>query len=231
MLPVFVDEDGTRCAMAHLIEPTAPDLVQHIAGARNFERVRTLADIPELARWLEDNGLTLEEAMAIQPSYCGDQTECVCSVAPATDVFEGDVAAGTNQLVVSKVWAGSHHPGDTFQGAEQIAGFHVMAIASGESYGVVGYGREDGRFDTPGCQTAGDAGPVTPEVLAFAVSSESCSNVLVVSDPRWDHPGGTCDDAEGCSSGGVAGAGHASLVAGLIAGAGALTALRRLRRR
>jgi hypothetical protein len=123
MLPVFVDEDGTRCAMAHLIEPTAPDLVQHIAGARNVERVRTLADIPELARWLEDNGLTLEEAMAIQPSYCGDQTERVC------------------------------------------------------------------------------------------------------------HPGGTCDDAEGCSSGGVAGAGHASLVAGLIAGAGALTALRRLRRR
>ena len=68
--PVFVDEHGTRCAMAYLIERSGEkDLVARIAASRNLSRIRDLADDAELAAWLVRNGLTLAEAARIQPQY------------------------------------------------------------------------------------------------------------------------------------------------------------------
>lgn len=68
--PVFVDEHGTRCAMAHLIEQSgATSLVSRISSTRNLARIRDLAGDAALGDWLERNGLTLDEAARIQPEY------------------------------------------------------------------------------------------------------------------------------------------------------------------
>jgi hypothetical protein len=69
-VPYFIDADGTRCAMAHLIECAGDSgLVARVARTRNNARVRELADDPELVAWLDRNGITLREAARIQPQY------------------------------------------------------------------------------------------------------------------------------------------------------------------
>ena len=48
--PYFVDADGTRCAVAHLIEASGElELVQAVATRRNNATVHALADEPGLA--------------------------------------------------------------------------------------------------------------------------------------------------------------------------------------
>lgn len=69
-LPIFVDEHGTRCAMGYLIARSGhEDLVARIASTRNYARVPEMADDPALVAWLEEAGLSLEEAALIQPMY------------------------------------------------------------------------------------------------------------------------------------------------------------------
>ncbi len=86
MTPVFVDAEGTRCAVAHLMEVGgASTLVHRIARERNFARVRELADLPEFVAWLEAAGLTVEEAAVIQPAYCHEsRSTCVCLATTVT---------------------------------------------------------------------------------------------------------------------------------------------------
>ena len=68
--PVFVDEHGTRCAMAYLIERSGDRaLVARIASTRNLARIRELAGDSELGAWLDRNGLSVAEAARIQPEY------------------------------------------------------------------------------------------------------------------------------------------------------------------
>lgn len=68
--PVFVDPHGTPCAVAYLmLRSGAHALVEDVARTSNLARVPELAGDPRLARWLEANGLTLEEATRIQPAY------------------------------------------------------------------------------------------------------------------------------------------------------------------
>jgi hypothetical protein len=99
LTPVFVDEHGTRCAMAHLIEEAdGAELVAKVAHDRNLAYVPELAADasfqPELVAWLDRNGLTAAEAARIQPAYNGcefedctdriDPTALVASMALAT---------------------------------------------------------------------------------------------------------------------------------------------------
>lgn len=78
-VPYFVDADGTRCAMAYLLElGGASALVAKIASERNNAFVHELADEPELLSWLDAAGLTVDEAARIQPSYCASNTTMVC---------------------------------------------------------------------------------------------------------------------------------------------------------
>src|SRR3989441_9787831 len=72
MMPYFVDRNGTRCAMAYLIEQSGHgDLVARVAATNNNARIRELKSDPELVAWLRENGLTAGEAALIQPSYDG----------------------------------------------------------------------------------------------------------------------------------------------------------------
>jgi hypothetical protein len=68
--PVFIDEHGTHCAVGYLIARSGrAELAGRIAATRNLARVESLVDIPGLVDWLDDTGLTLEEAAKIQPMY------------------------------------------------------------------------------------------------------------------------------------------------------------------
>jgi hypothetical protein len=69
-VPYFIDADGVRCAMAHLIEISGgTELVRHVTRTRNNAYVRELMDEPGFVAWLDRNGLTVEEAARIQPEY------------------------------------------------------------------------------------------------------------------------------------------------------------------
>lgn len=77
-VPYFVDDVGTRCAMAFLIEQSgAVDYVRNVAARMNNAYIAEIAGDPvmgaALFAWLEANGLTADEAARIQPAYgpCG----------------------------------------------------------------------------------------------------------------------------------------------------------------
>ncbi len=76
-VPYFVDDAGTRCAMAFLIEQSgAGDYVARVATRMNYAYIGAIARDAELGaalrEWLDANGLTLDEAARIQPAYNGD---------------------------------------------------------------------------------------------------------------------------------------------------------------
>jgi hypothetical protein len=75
-VPYFIDRDGTRCAMAYLIEESgAGDYVRKVAAKMNNAYVPEIGRDAELGgtlhAWLDANGLTETEAARIQPSYGG----------------------------------------------------------------------------------------------------------------------------------------------------------------
>lgn len=68
--PVFVDAAERHCAMGALIAWNGGrEIVRHIRATRNLATVPTLVDEPGLAQWLELNGMTVEEAALVQPTY------------------------------------------------------------------------------------------------------------------------------------------------------------------
>jgi hypothetical protein len=82
-VPTFIDADGRACAMGHLvIESGHRDVAEAIARDQNYARVPEIAH-PALVPWLEANGMTLEEATLVQPSYCFEcadaGTQAVCT--------------------------------------------------------------------------------------------------------------------------------------------------------
>ena len=70
-VPSFIDrESGTLCAVAHLLASTGRrDIVDRVARTNNNVWVPRLASDSAFARWLDDNGLTLDEAAFIQVPY------------------------------------------------------------------------------------------------------------------------------------------------------------------
>lgn len=69
-VPVFVDEHGTHCAVGYLLKRSGEtELIEHVVAADNNIRVMELAGSERLRSWLEETGLTLEEAAWIQPAY------------------------------------------------------------------------------------------------------------------------------------------------------------------
>jgi hypothetical protein len=108
--PVFIDSHGTRCAMAHLIESSGGgELVARIARERNGAYVRELAGEPELVDWLDESGISLAEAAAIQPTY-GDQIK-------EEKVGRAFTLASMGSGVASGVAIGANLGGDAGTGA------------------------------------------------------------------------------------------------------------------
>jgi uncharacterized protein (TIGR03382 family) len=111
-VPYFIDADGTRCAMAHLMElGGAGALVAEVAGTNNNAYVAELAADDRFLAWLDAAGLTVEEAARIQPSYtfglCAAPKLCVClgKDPEAVVVWEGTVVveAGPTKVRIDAV--------------------------------------------------------------------------------------------------------------------------------
>jgi len=70
-MPYFIDRrTGVLCAVAHLMETTGErELVEAVAEADNNVWVPELAGNAAFGAWLDENGLTLEEAARIQVPY------------------------------------------------------------------------------------------------------------------------------------------------------------------
>ena len=68
-IPVFIDPDGRRCAVAHLVtESGHTDVAHTISQKANFARVAAM-QFPQLDSWAQANGFTRAELARIQPSY------------------------------------------------------------------------------------------------------------------------------------------------------------------
>ena len=219
--PYFIDANGTRCAMAHLLELGGEhDLVARIARERNNAYVRELADEPRLLEWLVEAGLTVEEAAAIQPSYCSAVTSCICGgdfssidyPVPARGVLEG-VVQDNGKARIENTY------GDT-------TGFTIgteVALASAFAPGTLVLAPVDGTSTTPlgavpfaddvyRCHSQGvsTAPGISPEQFVQVTLATDCVAELRSIDSGWrkDPP---CDSSGGagvCNSGsGTAGVG------------------------
>jgi hypothetical protein len=240
--PYFVDAEGTRCAMAHLLEIGGEaSLVSKIALERNNAWVRELANEERLIAWLNAAGLTVEEAAAIQPSYCSTNSDCVCGgnfsapIAPASGVLEGDVvASGIVRIDHTYGDAATWKVGDTIQirggkaGERVLIPLGVTHTAEAELDGGVFYEvitlDPDGTFH---CKSQGVPGapPLTVEQVVQAVSAKNCKAMLTSFDSRWSR--NTCSPA-GCGQSPSAGAGDPTSIGILLAVVGAILVRRLL---
>lgn len=126
--PYFVDRHGTLCAMAYLIARSGrTDLVERVAAGANHAYLPELARDPELRAWLEEAGLTVEEAARIQPTYGyredGDVTPEYAYASVLTMGLEGGLVA----------WNLARSPADRGRGVRGAAG-----VAGGALGMVVG---------------------------------------------------------------------------------------------
>ena len=68
-IPVFVDDDGTHCAVAYLLQQTGnEEIVLRLAKADNYAWVKDIHDEAVLV-WQQASGLSMEELKLIQGAY------------------------------------------------------------------------------------------------------------------------------------------------------------------
>lgn len=109
-VPVFVDEHGTPCAVAYLLQRSGrEDLVREIASADNNVYAWELADDTRFSEWLDETGLTLEEAAKIQPNYGPDG--CPCIIPDASRTWRYVVPFSVGSVLAGTVVNGVTEPG------------------------------------------------------------------------------------------------------------------------
>jgi hypothetical protein len=248
-MPSFIDRNGTRCAMAHLLElGGAGDLVKYVHENMNFAFVRELAHMPEVTAWLDAAGLTVEEAALIQPTYCDiAYSDCVCDVGPiaatpATGVLEGKLSNGTVRVDavygngggfavgdVVKVFAQNSKEGDTIlvpitsDVKKPDAGADAGAMGSLNALALDGAGRPT----TCSYNDTVRKLPVSKDQVVAALQSKSCKDTMANIDKQWmERP--PCSGGCFCDTSGTP---HANASVGiLLAVVGALVAMRARRR-
>jgi len=69
--PVFIDDDGTVCAVGYLLMRSGyVALAQTVAKEHRYELLEDIAAVmPDVAAWVADSGFALEELASIQPGY------------------------------------------------------------------------------------------------------------------------------------------------------------------
>lgn len=209
--PVFIDEDGTRCAVAHLLDFTGEaDLALTLRARMNFATVGEIAEDPRFAAWLGAAGFTREEIALVQPSYCAaKRSDCICGrgfVGQPNLALVTYARKGWGYEVIEVHNASPHvHVGQRLTLTEdlreepegsQYLGFVLAADgvepevprASGT------YALEDGKTTTCGYQ-ADPALPLTKADALKALLSPTplaCSQYLESLDSEWDD-GGCCE--------------------------------------
>jgi hypothetical protein len=138
-IPYFIDRPtGTLCAVAHLLESTGRrDIVDAVAAMDNNVWVKDLAGNREFEGWLEQHGLTLDEAARIQVPYVGDD------IVPEPQV-SALYSRGTSTAVVGataalSLWnAFANRNGQ--QGIASLAGIAAGVAAAGYGSAVMATG-------------------------------------------------------------------------------------------
>ncbi len=71
--PVFIDDEGTICAVGYLIEQSAGrPVAEKIARGHRYAYLEEIVEaMPEVKQWVAQSGFTLEELASIQPGYEG----------------------------------------------------------------------------------------------------------------------------------------------------------------
>ena len=221
-VPHFVDDHGTRCAVAHLLEVGGQaQLVEKVARQRNHARVRELLDEPALVVWLAHAGLTVEEAARIQPTYCvTNASACFCdrSMAHPTTIIEAAIVTPGvrveygERIALVRIERIDGAATDVQVGEEReaftdgAAGQRVLlAPKTGSDAGLVLTNLNIGRFvdDHVICQDNQftRAHPVHKSIVTEALlapTSQACEQILTRADPVWAQQ--RCDDSGcGCS--------------------------------
>lgn len=217
-VPVFVDEEGTRCAIAHLMEQSgAAALLGRVCEAHRYSFVPEMVDLPEVVAWLTLTGLTVEEAARIQPTYgCYRAARMVCEGLGLRPAFQPPVDA------VIEVCASPQAPRDGAPGDSVVV--HAGAVygasarhAVGDAVRVSPYALREGtnllvmQGDGPTARgvfpldgdgrlaffdaLSGATLSLTREQLVQALLSHDCVGALAAIDPRWR--GERCDDGGG----------------------------------
>lgn len=94
--PIFVDEEGTHCAVGYLMHRSGADnVVQDIVDQNNFVLVYDLDDESALD-WIAMSGLTLDEAAMIQPAYAPPMIEYTL-----TDFLEPEFESTVDGMSIS----------------------------------------------------------------------------------------------------------------------------------
>ncbi len=207
--PIFVDEHGTRCAVAHLLElGGAAALVASVQHASNYAFVPELAAIPELATWLTAAGLSIEEAARIQPSYCpAAEADCVCNMGwamplpKAVAVLDGHMNGGLLEIEAihgstSAYAIGDKIPVQAYTAVASdahvlvpLAAGHVRVDAGTDAAGnVAPFGIVVNAEGKPmACTVAPFAGdlPITAANVVTALQSNDCAATLAALDAGW----------------------------------------------
>ncbi len=214
--PSFVDElDGTRCAVAHLLEATGETaLVARVAAESNHARVRDLAGDGAFRAWLWRNGLSVREAAIIQPSYCQVAAACICMLESPDTVLEATVLDEASVRVEAVLVGGSElAAGDVLPSAGPIFGIPEPAAghrwiasldpADGGSVRLVFPMLDASTVDTAVCSALGADAPLTlaretlVDILSAAGPRPPCDVSLALEDPLWSNQEGShCPEPE-----------------------------------
>ena len=98
-VPVFVDEHGTPCAVAYLLQRSGREsLVRKVADADNNVYAWEFAGDARFSEWLDETGLTLAEAARIQPGYADG---CLCPRDDASNTWRYVAPLSAGSALVS----------------------------------------------------------------------------------------------------------------------------------
>lgn len=138
--PVFIDEEGTICAVGYLIQSTeGRELPEKIASAHRFDFIEDIAQaMPEVRHWVDDSGFTLEEIQTIQPAYA----EPAVREWRSWDLVKYKPIDGVSTRYGSGHFKGGNMDGEWQVFADQTGNDHQRASAeAGESAGHIVIGR------------------------------------------------------------------------------------------
>lgn len=135
-VPYFVDrKTGALCAVANLLASTGRrDVVERVARVDNNAWVADLAADTALTGWLDDNGLTLEEAARIQVPYMAPTTQAEKARNTAF-IVAAPVALGG--AAIASVWNASGNA-DGHRRAGNVIGLASGAMAMGMGAALMG---------------------------------------------------------------------------------------------
>lgn len=146
--PVFVDERGAHCAVAHLVAASgARDVVERTKKRENLAYVREMSD-PALQRWATDHGLTVGELAEIQPGYPRWTHVVDWSFGRAMLEFvaaSASMLAVTGLILLRRSW---RRPAFVFAGGLCALAISVAGISVARSHGLVTRVCDSGRPGT-----------------------------------------------------------------------------------